>query len=165
LLATPPIGKLLHGLHKQKIMSIAKKIRIIAGSIAGTAFLLFVVLIIHIAFMVKGRKPPANATVQMVRVDFKQEMDSSAIACVESDIKSMKGVKDVYYNPQSHILIYSFDAKQNNAKTIYDIAINGSGYSAHRFAFAKNDQANGCPVMDNHSFYGRLTSIVETILN
>ena len=146
-------------------MSFRKKMKIALGSIAGVAFLLFAVLVVHIVIMVKMRKPPANATVQMARVDFKQSMDPATIAKVEGDIKVMKGVKDVYYNPQSHILIYSFDAKQNNANNIYNTAIQSSGYSANRFAFAKNDMAKGCPVMDNHSFYGKLTSIVSNVIN
>lgn len=146
-------------------MSIQKMLKIAVGAILGGAFLLFAILIVHIAVMVKGRKSLENPTIQMARVDFQRSLNASEIKEIERNVKSQNGVKDIYYNPAAKILIYSFDAKINNAQKIYDVAIKSSGYKAHRFTFTKNEEANGCPAMDNHSVYGKLTNMVETVIN
>jgi len=146
-------------------MKINKKIKIATCSIAGLALLLFAVLIIHIAIMVKSRLPLVNATVQMARADFKQPVDSLSAAQIQDQVKSLKGVKSTYFNSKDHILVYTYDNNQNTAQNIYDKVIKNSGFRSVRYTVSKDDLAKGCPVMGNHSFYGKLTSIMASIIN
>lgn len=146
-------------------MTLKKKVKVLLGSILGTTFLLFAVLVAHIVVMVKNRKPLENPTIQMARVDFRQPVHLSDLTKMEHRIKDMNGVKDTYFNQGSNILIYTFDAKLNSAERIYNGAIKNAGFGAEWYVVAKGDEAKGCPAMDNHSFYGKLTSVVENSIN
>lgn len=146
-------------------MSIRKKIKIAALTVSGIALLLFAVLIVHIAVMVKGRSPLSQPTVQMARIDFKQNLEPARAVSIENRIRSLKGVKATYFNPGSHIMIYTFDNRQNNAEHIYREAVKPSGIVAVRYVPSSKELASGCPAMDGNSFYGKLTDIVASIIN
>src|ERR1700743_3741080 len=139
-------------------MKINKKIKILLGSVLGLAFLLFAVLIVHIAIMVKGR--PADATVQLGRADFKEPVDSLSAVKIQDEIKNLKGVKYTYFNAKDYIMVYAFDNKVNTARQIYDAAIKNAGFRSVRYTVGAADLTKGCPVMSNHSFYGKLTEMV-----
>lgn len=146
-------------------MSIKKKVKIALFGVLGLFFLLFATLIIHIAVMVKGRSPLSEPTVQMARVDFKQQAAPAKIAAVEARIRSLKGVKATYFNQQSNILIYTFDNRRNNAENIYLEAVKPSGMIAAHYVPSSKDLAFGCPAMNGNSFYGKLTDIVSSVVN
>lgn len=146
-------------------MKTGKKIRIALQAVLGFVFLLFAVLIIHIAIMVKGAQPLVNSTEQMARADFSQPVDSSDAIKIENEVKSLNGVKSVYFNLKDYILIYTFDNRVNNAQKIYDHAIRNSGFSAIRYVVSGSELSKGCPVMNDHSFYGKLTTIISKIVN
>lgn len=146
-------------------MTLRKKIKIAAVTVLGAGALLFFILIVHIAFMVKGRKRPELATIQMVRADFKQPAGVEEADRIVSKLKAMTGVKDAYYNPGSGILIYTFDATRNNANAIFETAVRPAGLAVEMKTFSKEELSAGCPAMDNNSFYGRLTGIVDRVVN
>lgn len=146
-------------------MTLKKKIKIAIAGTLGLAVLLFVVLIVHIAIMVKGRTPPENATIQMARADFDQQPDVAGAGVIESRIRAMNGVKDTYYNPASKILIYTFDATKNNAVTIFNRAVKPSGFKVALHTFSKEEMSRGCPAMDNSSFYSKLTAMIARMVN
>jgi hypothetical protein len=152
--------------HAKKIkMKLNKKIKIVAFSLLGLAFLFFATLIVHIAIMVKGRPTPAFATIQMARADFKEPVDSLSAVRIQNEIKNLKGVQTTWFNAKDYILVYSFDNKINTAQSIYDAAIKNSGFRSVRYIVGKADLAKGCPVMNNNSFYGKLTEVVAGIVN
>lgn len=146
-------------------MTLKKKIKITIAGALGLAVLLFIVLVVHIAIMVKGRTPPENATIQMARADFDQQPGVAGAGLIESRIRAMSGVKSTYYNPASKILIYTFDATKNNAEAIFDRAVKPSGFGAALHTFSKEEMSRGCPAMDNSSFYGKLTTVIDRIVN
>lgn len=146
-------------------MSIGKLVKIILGGIIGIAFLFFLVLIIHIAVMVRDRPPIANATIEMARVDFNAPVDSSSIIAIQEKVKQLKGVRSTYYNYKNRILIYTFDNRVNNAQKIYDNAIRSSQFPSKRIIVSAAEAKQGCPVIDNKSFYGKLTALVAKVVN
>jgi len=146
-------------------MTINKKIKIAIGGIFCITFLFSAVLLIHIAIMVRNRPPLANATIQMARADFKTPLDSASAFNIQENVKSLKGVKSTYFNFKNHILIYTFDNRLNNAQNIYDHAIKISGFQSERHIVSAIEATQGCPVMNNNSFYGKLTAIVSKAIN
>jgi hypothetical protein len=146
-------------------MKINKKLKIVSVSQLGLVFLFFAVLIVHIAIMVKGRPAPANAMIQMARADFREPVDAQSAAKIQNNIKSLKGVESTYFNLKDHIVVYTYNNKVNTAQHIYDVAIKDVGFRSVRYTVSQNDLSKGCPVLNNNSFYGRLTEKVASIVN
>ena len=142
-----------------------KKLKIAIYSILGIAVIFVATLLIHIVIMVKNKVPLANATIQMARADFNEPVDSMSAIKIQNDIKKQAGIKSTYFNLNSNILVYTFDNRDNDADQIYNAAIKNSGYSSQRHIVSAEDAANGCPVIDNKSFYGKLTNVVTSIVN
>ena len=74
-------------------MKVNRKVKIFLGSIAGIVFLLFLVLVVHIA----TAKPVEvdNATMQISRIDFKEPLDSLKSKEIHRNLKSIQGVKNI----------------------------------------------------------------------
>ncbi len=146
-------------------MTIKKKLKVAAASLLGITFLFTAVLLIHIVVMIKNRKPLPAATLQMARADFKQAVPDQVMHNIEQSVSRQKGVKATYYNAGSRILIYSYDNKINTADAIYASAIEPSGILVARHLVTQSEAATGCPAMDDHSFYGKLTRMVDRVVN
>lgn len=133
--------------------------------IGGSIFVLFLVLLVHIVVMVKKMPQPVNATIQLARADFRQPVDSVAANQIQKKVEEVKGVKSTYFNVKDDILIYSFDNKLTNAQNIYDEAIKNCGYVSERYVVKAEDLGKGCPAINNHSFFGKITQIVASVIN
>lgn len=131
---------------------------------AGTLVLLFLVLVVHIAIMVKGRTVPSNPTVQMARADFATNTPQSIINTVSFKVKKCQGVKETFYNPESGIFIYTFDNRLNNSESILKSAILPN-INASRYIPSEKELSQGCPAIDNKGFYGKLTNAISTAIN
>jgi len=149
----------------KNLKKIKKGLKISVLSLLGLGVLLFVVLVVHIAIMVKSHTPKADATIQMARVDFSQPLDSFNVVTIKHDVMAQKGVASVFYNTQSHIIIYTFDNRQNDAESIYDKAIKQSGLASKRAVVSAQDMLKGCPAFNNNSFYGQMTALVSRFVN
>lgn len=141
-----------------------KNVKRVLGWMGVFAVLFVLLLLTHIVIMVKRMPILANPTLQLARVDFKEPLDSLSIGQIRNKVVSQKGVKSTYYNQRDDILIYTFDNRLNNARTIYDNAIVPSGYASVRYVVTAKDLQQGCPVMSNDSFYGKLTALVAKIV-
>ncbi|RQO31876.1 hypothetical protein DBR32_03465 [Taibaiella sp. KBW10] len=146
-------------------MNIKKVIKYTSISVFSLAFLFFATLIIHIAVMVKGKTPQASATTQLARVDFGAQVGAQDVAAIESDLKATPGIKSTYYNPQTRVLVYSFDNKQLNADQVFQSRISSKNIDAVKYTVAASDLMKGCPAMDHNSFYARLTRAVSAVVN
>lgn len=146
-------------------MKVPKKIKVALFSVLGLALLLFITLIVHIAVMVHNRAPLPLATIQMARADFKMPVDSAAAQQIQDNIRKLNGVKSTYFNVADDIVIYTFDNRLNTAQRIFDKAIKNSGFAAVRYTVSEKDLSGGCPVMNDHSFYGKLTAVVSRFVN
>lgn len=142
-----------------------KKVKIAIFSLLGVAVLFFAVLLVHIVIMVKNRPPVENATIQMARADFNEPIDATAATKIQNEIKEQPGVKSTYFNSKTNILVYTFDNRDNDAQDIYNKTIKNSGFASVRKIYSAEESKTGCPVMDNNSFYGKLTKVVTSIVN
>lgn len=146
-------------------MTTRKKIKWILLGTLGLGVLLFLTLVIHIAVMVYHKAPLPYEHIQMARVDFIKPLDGGHLAQVKQNLQAQKGVKSTYFNAEDHNVVYTFDNRQNNAKKIYEGAIAKADIMAKPYVVTAKDLENGCPVMNTHSFYGRLTSVISTVVN
>lgn len=142
---------------------VIKRFKIIFGSLVGLAILMFLALLIHIGIMVK-KHTPEERTIQMARADFSQPVDSLEMVHLTNNIKDLAGVRSTFFNPKSKILIYTFDNRKNTAQKIYDEVIKPSGLSSKRFTVSATEMKKGCPVIDQSSFYGKLTALVTKVI-
>lgn len=146
-------------------MKINKKIKIALFSIMGFAFLFVAALLVHITLMVKEMRNLPDATIQLARADFKQPVDPINALQIENKVMEQTGVKSTYFNPKDYTLVYTFDNRVNNARNIYDHAIRNDGFLSTRYIVSAADLSQGCPVMNDHSFYGKLTAFVGRFVN
>lgn len=146
-------------------MKTNKKIKVALLSILGIAVLFFLALLVHITIMVKEMKALPEATIQMARADFIQPVDSINAVQIENKVMDQPGVKSTYFNSKDYTLVYSFDNRVNNAQNIYDHAIKNDGFRSTRYIVSAADLSTGCPVMNDNSFYGKLTAFVGRFVN
>ena len=146
-------------------MKTRQKIKWLLLGTFGLAALLFLTLVIHIAVMVYHKGPLPFEYIQMARADFIQPLDSNQVKQVSNNLKSQKGVKTIYYNPTESNIVYTFDNRKNTAQNIYNHAINQSQTAAKRYTVTSEDLKKGCPVMNSHSFYGKLTTVISKVVN
>lgn len=146
-------------------MKINKKLKTALKIAGGAVLLFFIVLVTHIVIMVKNRPPLVHSTTQLARADFKQPVDSAAAISIQDGLKKLSGVQTTYFNLKDNILVYGFDNRKNTAENIYDEAIKNCGFTSVRYMVNSKDMANGCPVIDNNSFYGKVTNVIAKIVN
>lgn len=133
--------------------------------VLGAAFLLFATLIIHIAVMVQGKSPLPLATTQIARIDFNEEISPTQAEIIQDKFKEFQGVKSTHFNIQDGILIYTFDNRLNDTKQIYDGFMKGSNLLCSRYVVSEEELSQGCPAIENDSFYGKLTQVVAKVVN
>ncbi|GAB3349605.1 hypothetical protein GCM10027566_06020 [Arachidicoccus ginsenosidivorans] len=146
-------------------MKLWQKIKWTLIGLVGLAFLLFLTLVIHIGVMVYHKGPLPFEHIQMARTDFLSPLDSKQIAQLKSNLGAQKGIKSIYLNTKDHNVVYSFDNRENSASSIYQNAINEMHIKAKPYTVSAKDLESGCPVMNNHSFYGKLTSVISKAIN
>lgn len=146
-------------------MTTREKIKWTVLGTLGLGFLLFLTLVIHISVMVYHKAPLPFKHVQMARIDFLQPLDENHLKQVKRNLKAQKGVRSTYYNTKDHNVVYTFDNRQNNARQIYNGAIAQADIAAKPYIVSAKDLKNGCPVMDTHSFYSRLTTVISKVVN
>ena len=146
-------------------MTIGKKIRWILLGAFGLVCLLFFTLVVHIAVMVyhKGSLPFEH--IQMARVDFNAPLDSARIDALQADLLAQNGVKSSFFNTGDHNVVYTFDNRLNSSQNIYRNIFQQASIGAKPYIVSTGDLARGCPVMDNNSFYGKLTAVISKAIN
>ena len=154
-------------MHLNKIsnkMKISKKLKIAVGSIFMIFFLLFLVLVVHIA----TAKPLVvdNATLQISRIDFKEPIDSLKAKEIHRNLKSIPGVKTDRLNKETGVLVFFHDIKVADSKTIYNKLMTMGDYKAERFVLPKElENKTACPVMTEDSFSYKFSRGIQRIFN
>jgi hypothetical protein len=146
-------------------MSLRKKIKWLILGTLGLGLLLFLTLIIHITVMVYHKAPLPFEHLQMARADFQQTLSPDKIAALTARVTAQNGVQSTYFNPTSTALVYTFENRQIDAQKIYQTAIQDPAIPSTPYKVRAEDLANGCPVMDNNSFYSQLTATISKIVN
>ncbi len=154
-------------MHLNKIsnkMKISKKLKIAVGSIFMIFFLLFLVLVVHIA----TAKPLEvdNASLQISRIDFKEPIDSLKAKEIHRNLKSIPGVKTDRLNKETGVLVFFHDIKVADSKTIYNKLMTMGDYKAERFVLPKElENKTACPVMTEDSFSYKFSRGIQRIFN
>jgi len=146
-------------------MTMQKKIKWFFIGTLGTAVLLFLTLVIHIAIMVYHKGPLPFEHTQMARTDFMEPLDSLQISKLKSNLLSQKGVKSIYLNSKDHNVVYTFDNRQNSGDNIFRNAIVPAHLKAKPYIVSAEDLNRGCPAFNNNSFYGKLTKVISKAVN
>ena len=145
-------------------MKISKKLKIVVGSIFMIFFLLFLILVVHIA----TAKPLEvdNASLQISRIDFKEPIDSLKAKEIHRNLKSIPGVKTDRLNKETGVLVYFHDIKVADSKTIYNKLMAMGDYKAERFVLPKElENKKACPVMTEDSFSYKFSRGIQRIFN
>lgn len=145
-------------------MKISKKLKIVVGSIFMIFFLLFLILVVHIA----TAKPLEvdNASLQISRIDFKEPIDSLKAKEIHRNLKSIPGVKTDRLNKETGVLVYFHDIKVADSKTIYNKLMAMGNYKAERFVLPKElENKKACPVMTEDSFSYKFSRGIQRIFN
>ncbi|MEI7509251.1 MAG: hypothetical protein WCJ62_07270 [Flavobacterium sp.] len=141
-----------------------KKIKIIVGSAFGVMLLLFGVLVFHIA----TAKPVVydNATMQISRIDFQEQLDSVKMKTIHRQLKSMPGFINDSYNLETGVLVYFHDNRIADSKKIFEELMSKGNYKATRYIVPKELASNKvCPVMNEGSISYAFTKQVKRIFN
>ena len=141
-----------------------RKLKIIALSIIGTAFLLFVVLVVHIA----TAKPVEydNATMQISRIDFQEPLDSMKIKEIHRNLKTIPGFINDSYNLKNNVVVFFHDNKIADSKTIYDELMKKGDYKATIYILPKGlESKKVCPVIQEGSFSYDFSRGIQRVFN
>lgn len=145
-------------------MKINRKAKIFLVSFAGIIFLLFLVLVVHIA----TAKPVEvdNATLQISRIDFKEPLDSLKSKEIHKNLKSIKGVKNIRIINDKGIVVYFHDNRIVNSEQVFDQLSAKGNYTANRFEISK-EMANKkvCPAMNTNSFGYKFSRGIQKFFN
>jgi len=141
---------------KRKII----KITLISLSVCA---LLFAVLIIHIALVMKPKNVENN--IQLSRIDFKQPVDSTEAIKIVSFVRHLDGVENAFFNPKSGILICGFYNQKQNSQNVYNKLMAYGHYKAERFIIDASAEIKGCPAMgtDKSFIYTMASSLADLI--
>lgn len=138
-----------------------KKIKLVLLGLTGTTLLLFLALVVHIALV----KPPENATIQISRIDFDQPFDAQKAAEITRQIESIPGVKKGVL-VKKNVVVYFHDNRVADSKKVFDELMKKGNYKAKRFIISADlSQKQVCPVINQNSFYFKLSKIVHKYIN
>jgi len=145
-------------------MKINRKVKIFLGSIAGIVFLLFLVLVVHIA----TAKPVEldNATMQISRIDFNEPLDSLKSKEIHRNLKTIDGVKNIKIVPEKGVVVYFHDNRIVNSDQVFTQLSSKGNYKAERFVISDELAAKKvCPAMNTDSFRYKFSRGIQRIFN
>lgn len=141
-----------------------KKVKLFLGSIVGIVFLLFVVLVVHIA----TAKPIEvdNATLQISRIDFNEPLDSLKAKEIHRNLKSINGVKNIKIVAEKGVVVYFHDNRIVNSEQVFTQLSSKGNYQAERFIISDEIASKKvCPVMNTDSFSYKFSRGIQRIFN
>lgn len=146
---------------KKPKMTTGKKIKIAALSVLGFFFLMFVILVYHIA----NAKPVESATIQVSRIDFDKPFDSTSTVDIKQKLHDIDGVKsDIIV--KRNVVVYFHDNKVADSKKVYDELMKTGNYNAERFILPEGlANKEVCPVMKKDGMSYKFTKLVQRIFN
>lgn len=145
-------------------MKINKTVKKIALGTLTVFFLLFGILVYHIA----NARPVGsveNATIQISRIDFDQPFDSLSAIAIKKNLHSIPGVKsDIIV--KRNVVVYFHDNTIADSKKVYDELMTKGNYKAERFLLPPSLTAKQvCPVMKKDSFKYKFSAFIQGIFN
>ena len=143
-------------------MKINKTVRRIVLGVSATVFLLFIILVAHIA----TAKPIDNKTMQISRIDFLEPIDSLKAKEIHRNIKSIAGVKNDKLNIEKRVMVYWHDNQITDSKNVYQQLMAKGNYKAKRFEIPAELAAKQvCPVMNKDGFSYKFSRGIQRLFN
>ncbi len=141
-----------------------QKIKIILGSALGVTFLLFGVLVFHIA--TSKAIVYDNSTMQISRIDFQEPLDSVKMKTIHRQLKSIPGFINDSYNLETGVLVYFHDNRIADSQKIFNALIHKGNYKAKRYIVPKELASNKvCPMMNEGSISYAFSKEIKRIFN
>lgn len=107
-----------------------------------------------------------NATLQIIRIDFKEPIESLQAKQINHDMRSIAGVKNPLVFADKKVVVYYHDMKIANSEQVYNQLTAKGNYSANRYVVpAKLASNEVCPVMDRNSFSFKFSRGIQRIFN
>lgn len=126
---------------------------------------LLLTLVIHIA-MVSKPKNLDNNTLQLSRIDFKQELDSAEAQKIRHYACSLPGVKNAVINLNQKTLVVGYLNTVQTADKLFKQIIEYGNYQAVKFVPVESAQNSGCPAgYDTNSFSNKISSLINKWFN
>jgi hypothetical protein len=142
-------------------MKFTKNSKRLLAYVLGISLLFFAILIFHIASF----KQLDNATVQISRIDFKNDLDSLSANLIKKQMHLIAGVKQEIII-KKNVLVYFHDNKLADSKTIFNQLMQKGNYEAKRFEVpAEMMGKKVCPIMSSNSLSYKFSNLVKQILN
>lgn len=143
-------------------MKINKTVKRIVLGTSATVFLLFIILVAHIA----TAKPIDNKTMQISRIDFLEPIDSLKAKEIHRNIKSIAGVKNDKLNIEKRVMVYWHDNQITDSKNVYQQLMAKGNYKAKRFEIPAELAAKQvCPVMNKDGFSYKFSRGIQRLFN
>jgi hypothetical protein len=130
----------------------------------STAGLLLLVLLIHLYMVVPAAKAKAN-NVQLSRIDFLQQIDSTTAEGIIHFVNSLDGVQSSYFNREKGIFVYTFEQEKQTSENVFKKLMAAGRFSAQRYFVSKEQASGGCPAgYDNsNSLTGKMVNFIAKI--
>jgi hypothetical protein len=142
-------------------MRINRKVKIMLWSNLGLFFVLFAILVYHIA----TARPIENATIQVSRIDFDKPFDSLSTIDIKEKLHAIPGVRDEII-VKRNVVVYFHDNRITDSKKVYDALMTKGNYKAERFIVPANlANKQVCPVMKKDGFSYKFTKFIQRIFN
>lgn len=148
---------------RQLLETKMRKLKKVLRIVLGATVLLLVVLVVHIAMVVKPSAVIENASRQMSRVDFGRAPLADQQQRIDSLLRLQPGVNDVYFGAGGKILIFTFDAHRNRVEDIFGMIRRQVDLPVSLHKVSATEAAQGCPVTDPSSFAARISSTIAAI--
>ncbi len=126
------------------------------------ALVFMITLVVHIGFMVGNR--PASSFYQLGRVDFANPVNQADKDALTDQMETEEGFISAYFNDEAHTMVYKIDTRYNNAGNFFENAVQKSIPDSKRYIVTAEMEKQGCPVIRDDSFYGRLTAMVTNVM-
>jgi hypothetical protein len=124
-----------------------KRIGIIVALVAFIAF--------SIHFWIVTTPLNEGPSVQLGRIDFQEQIDSTEAAKITTYVKSLEGIRTTYFNIPGRAFVFGYATNTNQTiDNVFKQVMTLKAYKATRYV-SDNNKPSGCPVMNEDSFFHR----------
>jgi len=138
-----------------------KKAKNILKGLAATAFLLVVVIGLHIYYVT--RPHISEKTLAMARIDFKQDINTGDAEKITTWLYGRQGVQKVLCNPGGKCVVFTFYPARANATHIAAQMRSELRYDGERYLPTDDEMKGGCPISPQ-SFTYKVYTFFQNII-
>ncbi len=132
----------------------------------GIAFLLFMILGVHLYYVTDNFYAPKGPQTQLARIDFHQQLSAEEVGTVRKTVDALPSVQKTYFNTQDNILVYAYTVGEQDQQFVYEQVMQSGKFNASRFVVNEQLTSSGCPVMakETSGLLGLYKNIFSLIL-